>query len=98
MIRHFFKQPFAAVAQAALVILLTCSFAMITQQFSKAIYQVGFVLLIVSTLVQIVFGNLPPEANFRQSMKLLGIVACIVAGVFAVGIVLAPYLVNLGRR
>jgi hypothetical protein len=98
MIRHFFKQPFAAIMQGLLVILLLVSFAMITQQFNETLYRIGFLLLIASTLVQIVFGNLPPEADFKQSIRFTAVVFIIIAIVFGLGILLAPYLVNLGRR
>ncbi len=66
MILSFFKQPFAAIVQGILVILLAISFAMITQQINETLYRIGFLLLIASTCVQIVFGNLPPEADFKQ--------------------------------
>ena len=98
MIRRFFKQPFAAIVQGILVILLAVSFAMITQQVNETLYRIGFLLLIASTFVQIVFGNLPPEADFKQSIKFTIIVFGIIAVVFGLGIFLAPYLVNLGRR
>ena len=98
MIRRFFKQPFAAIVQGLLVILLLVSFAMITQQFNETLYRIGFLLLIASTLVQIVFGNLPPEADFKQSAKFTAVVFIIIAIVFGLGILIAPYLVNLGRR
>jgi cytochrome bd-type quinol oxidase subunit 2 len=98
MIRRFFKQPFAAIVQGILVILLLVSFAMITQQLNETLYRIGFLLLIASTLVQIVFGNLPPEADFKQSIKFTAVVFIIIAIVFGLGILLAPYLVNLGRR
>ncbi|MDJ0818745.1 MAG: hypothetical protein QNJ58_21225 [Desulfobacterales bacterium] len=98
MIRRFFKQPFAAIVQGILVILLAVSFAMITQQINETLYRIGFLLLIASTFVQIVFGNLPPEADFKQSIKFTIIVFGIIAIVFGLGIFLAPHLVNLGRR
>ncbi len=98
MIRRFFKQPFAAIVQGILVILLAVSFAMITQQVNETLYRIGFLLLIASTFVQIVFGNLPPEADFKQSIKFTIIVFGIIAVVFGLGIFLAPHLVNLGRR
>ena len=71
---------------------------MITQQFSETIYRLGLLLLIASAFVQVVFGNLPPEANLKQSLKFTAFVFSIIAIVFGVGIFLAPYLVNLGRR
>ena len=98
MIRRFFKQPFAAIVQGLLVILLLVSFAMITQQFNETLYRMGFLLLIASTLVQIAFGNLPPEAGFKQSIRFTAVVFIIIAIVFGLGILIAPYLVNLGRR
>jgi len=92
------KKPFASVIQAALVILLLFSFVLITQQRSVSLYRVGFVLLAASTFLQIVFGNVPPTANFKGSMKMLGIGLAIIAAIFSLGIFVAPYLVNLGRR
>ena len=92
------KRPFASIMQAILVALLIISFLLITQQTSKALYQIGFLLLAASTFMQIVFGNVPPSANFKRSMKILGIGLAIIAAVFSVGVLVAPYLVNLGRR
>ena len=97
MIRFIRNRPFAAVVQGLLVVLLLGSFLLITQQDSKPLYHIGFILLIASTLVQIVFGNLPPEANFKQSIKFTCMVFAIIASVFILGIFLAPHLVNLGR-
>jgi hypothetical protein len=92
------KRPFASVVQAALVILLLLSFLLITQQRSRALYQTGFVMLAASTFLQIVFGNVPPTANFNRSMKSLAIGLAIIVAIFVVGIFIAPHLVNLGRR
>ena len=90
-------RPFAATLHLVLIVLMLVSFALIAQQSSQALYHLGFVLLIVSTFVQIVFGNVPPETNFRRSMALLGMGLAIVALVFLLGILLAPVLANLGR-
>lgn len=97
MIHQLREKNFAEVLHAILIILMLLSFILITQQASKTLYQMGFVVLVASTFVQIVFGNVPPTANFRQSMKLLGIGLAIVAAIFILGIFLAPHLVNLGR-
>ena len=91
------KQPFASVMHFALVILLLVSFVLITQQRSRTLYQIGFMLLVSSTFVQIVFGNVPPSANFKRSMKFLGVGLTIITAVFALGIIVTPFLVNLGR-
>ncbi len=97
MIPKFREKHFAEILHAVLIILMLLSFVLITQQGSKALYQVGFILLIISAFVQIVFGNVPPTADFKQSMKLLGIGLAIVFTIFILGIFLAPHLVNLGR-
>jgi hypothetical protein len=91
------KRPFASVMHLALVILLLVSFVLITQQRSRTLYQIGFMLLVASTFVQIVFGNVPPSANFKRSMKFLGVGLTIITAVFALGIIVTPLLVNLGR-
>ncbi len=90
-------RPFAATLHMVLIALMLISFALIAQQSSQALYHLGFLLLIASTFVQIVFGNVPPETDFRRSMALLGMGLGIVAVVFALGILLAPILANLGR-
>lgn len=91
------EKHFAEIVHAILIILILLSFILIIQQGSKILYQMGFILLVASTFIQIVFGNVPPTANFKQSMKLLGIGLTIVAVVFILGIILAPHLANLGR-
>ncbi len=73
------------------------SFVCLAQQLNKGLYQAGFWLLVISVLAQIIFSNIPASTRFRQSMLFLVIGAVILAGVFLLGIALAPGLVNLGR-
>ena len=91
------KQSFAARAQLALIGLMGLSFALLTQQVNKGVYQAGFWLLIISALLQIIFSNIPSSASFKKSMLYLVIGIVILGAVFVFGIVLAPSLVNLGR-
>ncbi len=44
-----------------------------------------------------VFGNVAPEAGLARSMKQLALGLVVVAAVFALGVLLTPVLVNLGR-
>ena len=90
-------RPFAARMHVALVVLMLSSFVLIAQQRSKAIYHLGIAVLVASALVQVVFGNVSPDAGFARSMKQLGLGLLIVAAVFVLGIALTPLLVNLGR-
>jgi|APSaa5957512622_1039677.scaffolds.fasta_scaffold121128_2 hypothetical protein len=94
---RFLKQPFAFVFQTILVIIMPLSFAMVAQESNFLLYRLGFVLLLASSTIQIVFGNIPPTTNFKQSMKLLLLGLMIIVAVFSLGIFLVPYLVNLGR-
>ena len=91
------KRPFASVMQAILIVLMLLSFVLIAQQVSFTVYQIGLLLLVVSALVQIGFGNIPPESSFGRSMKLLSLILAIVVIVFGVGLLLTPYLIKLGR-
>jgi hypothetical protein len=91
------RRPFAATLHLALVVAMLVSFLLIAQQWSKVVFQAGLGLLVASALVQVVFGNVSPEAGFGRSMKQLALGLLIVAAVFGLGIVLTPALVNLGR-
>lgn len=91
------NQPFASFAKGALILLLLFSFVLISQQSSKSIYQFGLLLLIVLTLLQIAFGNIPATATFKQSMLYLGIAAIIITALVLLAIWLAPSLILLGR-
>ncbi len=89
------RLPFAARFQTVLIGLMVVGMVLIGQQQSKALYQVGLPLLVLAAFLQIAFGNIPPRAGFATSMKLLALTWAIVAAVFALGIVLAPYLIEL---
>ena len=91
------RRPFASRMHVALVVLMLVSFGLIAQQASKALYQVGFVLLVASTFVQIVFGNIESTAGFGRSMRKLAVGLVIIAAIFGLGAALTPFLVNLGR-
>ncbi len=89
--------PFAARFQAILIGVMFVGFVLIAQGASKTLYQIGLPLLVLAAFFQIAFGNIPPRANFVTSMKLLAITWVVIAAVFGLGILLAPYLIDLGR-
>jgi CBS domain containing-hemolysin-like protein len=91
------QRPFASRMHVALVVLMLVSFGLIAQQTYKAVYQLGFVLLVASTFVQIVFGNIAPATGFASSMRQLALGLAIIAAIFGLGVLLTPLLVNLGR-
>lgn len=88
---------FASIVQIGLIILLTLSFLLITQRFERDVYEFGVLALIVFTVVQIIFGNIPPGANFKNSMISLVIGGTIIAAVVGLAIWLTPYLIQIGR-
>jgi hypothetical protein len=73
------------------------SFALLTQQINKGVYQAGFWLLIISALLQIIVSNIPSSSTFKQTLLYLVIGSVILGGVFALGIALTPSLVKLGQ-
>ena len=91
------RTPFASIAKSVLIALLGVTFVLITQQQDRSIYRLGITLLIVFTLFQVAFGNIPAEWNFRQSVVGLVIAAVIIGALIFISIQLVPTLVALGR-
>jgi hypothetical protein len=91
------KAAFGARMQIIVIASMIVSFALIIQQMNMTLYKVGLVLLIVSALSQMAFGNMPAEADFKEGRKIMIIAYTIVACVFGIGILLAPVLINIGR-
>lgn len=91
------ETPFAYRVQALLIVGLLLSFVLIMQTVSMVLYQIGILLLIASTLVQIPFGNIPPEADRRRTLRMFAWMLLILIAVFGIGILIAPMLVNMGR-
>lgn len=72
-------------------------FVLIAQTWNFPAYQLGLVAVIIATLLNIPVGNLPRDASVGRTFLLtLGILGIIVA-VFVIGILLVPYLAQLGR-
>ncbi|MCG8480984.1 MAG: hypothetical protein MI724_17960 [Spirochaetales bacterium] len=91
------ERPFAYRVQALLVVGLVLSFVLIMQTVSMVLYRIGIMVLIGSTLVQIPFGNIPPEADRRRTFRMFAWMVLILIAVFGIGILIAPMLVNMGR-
>jgi len=91
------QHTFASISQLILIILLSISFLMITQQFSKDIYYWGVLSLVVLTLFQIAFGNIPPSSNWKTSLMGVVIAAVIIGALVFVSIQLVPTLLQIGR-
>jgi hypothetical protein len=92
------RWAFASVMQVSLIIMLAVTFALITQTVERDVYNVGVLALIFLTLFQIAFGNINPQANFRQSLTGVAVAAVIIGAIVALSIWLVPYLIRLGQQ
>jgi hypothetical protein len=73
------------------------AFLLIAQNQSADVYHYGLILLIAFSLLQVVAGNIPPQSGLRSTLIRLALGLIIVAAVFVGGILLVPYLAELGR-
>ena len=92
----FLRLPFASKLQMLLLAGMVLAFLLIAQNLSADVYQYGLLLLIGSSLLQVVAGNIPPQARLISTLLRLLIGLAIVAAVFVGGILLVPYLAQLG--
>lgn len=91
------KTPFAARVQLVLVILMFTSIVMLSQSSWLPLYKAGLILMTITSLSQIAFGNILPNANFGRSMRQYAIYMAIIAVIFGLSIAITPWLVSLGR-
>jgi hypothetical protein len=93
----FLRLPFASKLQMVLLAGMVLAFLLIAQNVSADVYHYGLLLLIGSSLLQVVAGNIPPQARLISTLVRLLIGLAIVAAVFVGGILLVPYLAQLGQ-
>ena len=91
------RPAFAANMQLVLIVLMLVSFVMIAQQSNREIYRWGLNALILFTLLQIAFVNIPSHFNLRQSIIGVVVAAVIIGGIVILSINLVPSLLTLGR-
>lgn len=84
-------------AERVLIVALLAAIALITQGWDIRLYRAGLILLVCATLLQIAVGNLPKEAGTGRSLALIALILGLVACVFGLGILLTPFLSQLGR-
>jgi len=91
------RTSFASVLQAVLIVLLAFSFILITQRYERTIYRYGVQLLIVTTLLQVPAGNIPPRTGFFRTILYLVIGLAAIYGVVRFSIYITPDLIALGQ-
>jgi hypothetical protein len=88
---------FAGRIQLLLILLLPVCFLMIIQQSDRAIYRWGILFLIVLTLFQIAFGNIPAHFNWKKTLISVVVAALIIGGIVFLSINLVPTLIRIGQ-
>lgn len=83
--------------EAALIILMCVSFVLIAQRLSFQLYRVGMLTVIAVTILNIAVGNVPRAARGWRALRIFIVIMLTTAAVFALGIVLTPYLARLGQ-
>lgn len=91
------NKPFAYKIQMIIIPLFPVSFIIIMQRFSLNLYKIGILLLILTAMMQNIFGNIDPNATRKETLLSFIKIVIIILIIFLVGILIVPLLVNLGR-
>ena len=83
--------------ETALILLMLGGLVLIAQQSSFALYQVGLLVVIGATVLNIAVSNVPRASRGWRLLRNVAIGLVITAAVFGVGIVLVPFLATLGQ-
>ncbi|HEY0793095.1 MAG TPA: hypothetical protein VGD78_18665 [Chthoniobacterales bacterium] len=94
----FFRLPFASKLQIVLLVGIVTGFVLVAQNQSADVYRYGLILLMGSALLQVVAGNIPPEANLISTLVRLAVGLAIIAAVFGIGIWLVPILARIAAN
>ncbi len=90
-------RPIVPRAEITLLSVLGLGFLCVLQTWSFALYQVGLVVVIVATLLNIAVGNVPRDATPLRAILLTLSILAAVAAIFAIGVALVPTLAALGQ-
>lgn len=83
--------------EAILMALILVGIVLVAQQWSVKIFRVGLTILVLSTLLQIAVGNVPRHFSAGKSILRIVILLGVVALMFALGILAAPFFAQIGR-
>lgn len=91
------QRSFAERAETTLILAIFVGILLVAQRWSVNVFRAGLVILVVSTFLQIAVGNLPKHLAVGPSLKRIAMILTAVAAMFVLGIVLVPFLAELGR-
>jgi len=83
--------------EIVLLFILGLGFLLVLQTWFFALYRIGMITIIAATLLNIAVGNLPRDAAPKRAIMLTFMLLCIIGFVFVLGILLVPYLAQLGQ-
>ena len=83
--------------ETILMALILIGIVLVAQQWSVKIFRVGLTILVLSTLLQIAVGNVPRHFSAGKSIVRIVILLGVVALMFGLGILAAPYFAQIGR-
>lgn len=91
------RPTFAERAELTLIVTMLIGILLVAQRWWIDVYRFGLCLLVAATFLQIAVGNVPKNLGFAGTMVRVVIILAIVALLFSLGILLVPYLAQLGR-
>lgn len=83
--------------ETSLIFLMLLGFALITQPWNFTLYQYGVLTVIGATILNIAVGNVPKAARGWRAARAIVLILAITAAVFGIGILMVPYLAQLGQ-
>jgi len=91
------KTTFPERAERVLIGGMLDGIVLLMQRLSLDMYKAGLSVLVVSTLLQIAVGNIPKAGGVAASLVRILVIVAVIAGIFAIGVLLVPTLSRLGR-
>ncbi|MFB2551978.1 hypothetical protein [Ensifer soli] len=91
------ETPFIDRLEAVLMTLIVVGILLVAQQWSVTVFRIGLSILVCATLVQIAVGNVPRTLGVGASILRIVLLLGVVALMFGLGILLAPYFAGIGR-
>jgi hypothetical protein len=83
--------------EAVLMALILLGILLVAQQYSVLVFRIGLGILVSATLLQIAVGNTPRDLTVAKSLLRIVMLLAVVALIFGLGILLAPYFATIGR-
>ncbi len=84
-------------AEVGLLFILGLGFLLVLQTWFFPLYRIGMIIVMAATLLNIAVGNLPRDAGLKRAIILTLMILGLIGFIFVLGILLVPYLAQLGQ-